>query len=62
MNSYYFCAYLHTFDIECEVVKVGKGVNSLREAAQSWMKNNQRDRVYVYDMNYNFVWDYITEK
>jgi len=56
MNRLYFCAYPDTFDKNCQIIEFD-GIELWKEAYQ-WMKTNGYNHVYIYDMEYRYVWDF----
>ena len=58
MSRYYFCAYAHTFNKGCQIVFVDRLPDALRKTADLWKKTNGYNRVFVYDMDHNYIWDF----
>ena len=57
MKHYYFCNTHIGLASGCQVIPIRKGDNT-QKIAETWMKVNGYKSCYVYDMDFNFIWNY----
>jgi len=57
MTNYYFCAYPMVFGHSCQVIPIHSG-DDLGTMAENWAKANGYKDVWVYTMDYDFVWKF----